>query len=409
MSTGEVDPYTEALVQIHDNTGCGQCETTVDGAHECSDEVYNEPLTFPAYRNEKGYGPGYDLHHCYNESTVKETIKTKAAKREIPTDPHTRAQWKLPSELIPAEETDDGDDGDDYISIAGSDNDSYESVDHVDGADLNTIRQMMEGVVISSSVFNIYDIMELMNTGHDFMARNLFDITIDFPMNDVHGESYQGFKCTSLEVLVSYGMHAQAKRYFYRTLASTTKYSVKDILYLHSVGLNNEARRLFGETLSCADTFDVDAITQLYQVSPSFAYTTFRETLKYTDSIRYGGGFDPVPVVQLKKCGMVEQAIELFDTTSRIPSVLPNGHTPMYLHAIILKTGGMGRQASDLFRVMYSLDHRRVTSEWFYEDLSTALKEVFMDNEANQVINGYRGGTTQRNLADEFDDADDHM
>jgi hypothetical protein len=37
------------------------------------------------------------------------------------------------------------------------------------------------------------------------------------------------------------------------------------------------------------------------------------------------------------------------------------------------------------------------------------LKEVFMDNEANQVINGYRGGTTQRNLADEFDDADDHM
>ena len=87
----------------------------------------------------------------------------------------------------------------------------------------------------------------------------------------------------------------------------------------------------------------------------------------------------------------------------------------MYLHAIILKTGGMDSQASDLFRVMYSLHHRKVTSEWFYEDLSTALKEVGMENEAYQVINDNRRGTTQRMFAefeeddDEFDDAHDHM
>ena len=98
-------------------------------------------------------------------------------------------------------------------------------------------------------------------------------------------------------------------------------------------------------------------------------------------------------------------------------SVLPNGHTPMYLHAIILKAGGMDRQASDLFRVMYSLDHHRFTSASFYEDLYTSLKNVFMDDEANQVMddeanpvmNDMHAGTTQRNLADEFDDADDRV
>ena len=326
MSTGDVEPYTEALAQIHDNTGCGQCETTVDGAHECSDEVFHEPLTFPAYRNEAGYGPGGELHHCYNESTVKQWIKAKVEKNEYPTDPHTRARWVLPTELIPAEEIDDGDDGEneqmdgddneetsDEGSDDGSDIDTYQSTDHVDGADPNTIRQMMEGVVISSQVFNICDIMELMNTNHDFMARNLFDITIDFPQHDVHGESYQGLDSNSLEVLITSGIYPQAKRYVYRTLASTTQYSVKNILYLHSVGLINEARHLFNETLSCAETFDVDAIIQLYHLLPDMGYTAFRETLW---RVRYGAGFDPVPVVKLKKCGMGQQAIELFDATS---------------------------------------------------------------------------------------------
>jgi len=404
MSSGD---YTEALVQIHDNTGCGQCETNADGAKECEDAVTYEPLTFPAYRNEKGYGPGGDLHHCYNENTVKDWIETRVAIGKIPTDPITRADWNLPNELMPADETGDGYHEDDYISISGSDNGSYESDDHVDGSNPNTIREMIEGrghLNDISPVFNIYDIMELMNTGHDIMARNLFDITIACPMNDVHGESYQGFESTLLEVLVNYGMYALAKRYFYRTIASTTKFSVKDILYLYSVGLKNEARSFFGHTLPCADTFDVDAITQLYPLMPSFAITTFRETLQFTDSIRYGAGFDPVPVVQLKQCGMVEQAIELFDITNDIPSVLPNGHTPMYLHAIILKTGGMDSQASDLFRVMYSLRHRRVKSKWFYEELSTALKEVGMVNEANQVDHDLRDRDR-----DELEDAAGYM
>jgi hypothetical protein len=106
---------------------------------------------------------------------------------------------------------------------------------------------------------------------------------------------------------------------------------------------------------------------------------------------------------------MVEQAIKLFKTTSRRPSLhLLQGHTPIFLHAMNLKIGGMDRQASELFKVMYRHRYHKIRSNRFYKDLSAELSRVGMVNEANQVNHDLRVGTVQGNFA-MFDESDDDI
>jgi hypothetical protein len=422
MSTDDVELYTEALAQIHDDTGCGRCKSTADGAIECEDEVTFEPLTFPAYRNEQGYGDGDNLHHCYNETTVKDWIKAKVDIGQIPTDPFTQAQWKLPNELIPmlAEVTGDQDNED------GSDDESYESEEpeldedgcEEDGSNPVTIQEMMDDDMLTKLVFNIWDIYKLAAFGEHDLARDLFDYTIRFPIHDVRGESYQGFNHNSFGVLQTCGMYSRADRYFSATLASSTEFSVDAILCLMLANRAFQAARLFHQTLGFAKTFDVGAIIKLHSGSVPLALELFLKTVpmvnqfdvdaiiklhsgspplavelfQKTVPMNYLQMFDPEGIVNLKRCGMVAQATELFRATISHTSV-PNNSYRSFSNIMILKAAGMGDQATELFNklMMYMTPAFNTNKSYFsyYEDLSVELNRVGMHNEGYQVMRAY--------------------
>jgi len=441
MSTEEVEPYTEALAQIHDDTGCGRCESTADGAIECEDEVTFEPLTFPAYRNEQGYGDGDNLHHCYNETTVKDWIKAKVDIDQNPTDPFTQAQWKLPNELIHMlpevtgdqdneDESDNGSGDGSYASEENLDDDGLDELDEDgcedDGSNPVTIQEMMENDgIITKLVFNIWDTYKLAAIGEDDIARDLFDITIRFPIHDVRGESYQGFSYNSFAILLKCGMYSRADRYFFSTLVSSTEFSVVAILCLIFVKRSSQAERLFHQTLRFANTFDVGAIIKLHSGSPPLAARLFHQTLRFANTFDVGAiiklhsgspplavelfqknapviesnhVLDPAPIVNLNECGMVAQAIELFRAT------IPHNSFTSFSHTMILKAAGMDNQATELFneQVMYIRRHNLDFSKSYYVDLSVELTRVGMHDEGLQMMPV--GGP---NMFAEFQESDD--
>ena len=203
-----MEAYTEGLVKIHDGAGCGVCVATDDGDHECSDSAdMFRPLTFPAYKNVVSVGNG--LHHCYNERFVKDWVKVEHAAGRTPTDPLTRAAWKLPDELVP------------------------------NGTYLN-VKDIMGMSDVDMDYFQAHVIKRLAKHGHSEAARQLFHRT---KMHIKYDRRGFGYDPVVLRLLEDAMLFQEMREYFHLTFKGA---SVFDISLIRIIKKKNELARGHG-------------------------------------------------------------------------------------------------------------------------------------------------------------------
>jgi len=271
----EPEPYTEKLVNIYDGAGCGLCVTTADGDHECSDsaDIY-QPLTFPAYKNEMSFGNG--LYHCYNEEFVKGWVKAEHAAGRTPTDPLTRAAWKLPPELVPDET---------YLSV----------------------KDIMGMPDVDMGHFQAHVMERLTENGHPEAARQLFHRTKMHIQYDRRGFGYDPVVLRLLEEAM---LFQEMREYFHLTFKGATVFNITLITIVNDKLFPAEAMAYYGFVAKFDKTLNIRIIVQLaktFSYAPQVAVEHFEERLHLCRRIFY-----PLDITQLNAIGMKTQAISLY-------------------------------------------------------------------------------------------------